>query len=137
MLGLGNSLTGGGVSTEFLPTDIAGISLWLRNGVGVAVGQWDDSSGNNNHATQGTSGDQAAVVDGGLDFEGSEEDHYDLTSGITIPTADGSAGGHYIGIVIKIESDNLNTFLSSAVSEFMEFQSNWHFENHKQWNQYL
>lgn len=125
MLGLGSNLISSKNKKLFLPTDIGEpLVLWLKNDTKISAAKWEDSSENNNHASQTSSGDQATVVNGGLDFEGSEEDHYDLTSAITIPTADGSTGGHYVGIVIKIESDDLNTFLSSDTQEFMEFQTN-------------
>ena len=78
MLGLGNSITGGALS-EVVPSDISGLALWYKNNTGVAVGQWDDSSGNSRHAVQGTADDQAAVSGGGLDFSGADpEDHYDI-----------------------------------------------------------
>ena len=44
-----------------------GLALWLQSGAGVvlngaAVTQWSDQSGNNRHATQGTSGNQPTRV---------------------------------------------------------------------------
>ncbi|MCC7407419.1 MAG: hypothetical protein IT442_05070 [Phycisphaeraceae bacterium] len=43
----------------FLPTDVAGLSLWLRSDLGVStvagdVDQWSDQSGNGNHFVQTT-----------------------------------------------------------------------------------
>ena len=78
MLGLGNSITHGSVTEEFLPTQISNLKLWLQNDVGVTAARWDDSSGNSNHAEQSTSGNQATVSDGGLEFDASD-DHYDIT----------------------------------------------------------
>ena len=75
-LGLGASITSSGY-VPFSPTDISNLALWLQNNIGVTTSQWDDSSGNNNHATQSTEGDQATVSGGGLDFTASESDHYD------------------------------------------------------------
>ena len=48
-----------------------GLALWLRGDAGTvlngaAVTQWADQSGNNRHATQGTSGNQPTRVNAGL-----------------------------------------------------------------------
>tara|TARA_A100001201_G_scaffold138686_1_gene129835 strand:+ start:793 stop:1518 length:726 start_codon:yes stop_codon:yes gene_type:complete len=122
MLGLASGLLGGSAVSGFLPTDVSGIQLWLRNGVGVTAAQWNDSSGNNNHATQSAEGNQASVGGGGLDFEQSEGDHYDLTSAISIVADQGLA----CFLVCDIESydSGQNCFLSATSSKFMEFQNN-------------
>ena len=44
---------------------------------GGLVSQWDDKSGNNNHATQGTASSQPALVGDQLNFDGSD-DHLDV-----------------------------------------------------------
>ena len=75
-LGLGLGLTQGSY-ISFIPTDISNLAVWFQNGVGVTAAKWDDSSGNNNHATQSTEANQADVSGGGLDFEQSDDDHYD------------------------------------------------------------
>ena len=67
MLGLGNSIGGPDVFRDL--NDVPSLQLWLKNAVGVAVGQWDDSSRQGRHVTQATSGNQAAESGGGLDFE--------------------------------------------------------------------
>ena len=83
MLGLGNSLITGEVpSSGFLQTSISDFSLWLKNGTDITAAQWNDSSGNSNHITQSSSGLQASVTGGGLEFEGDNDDHYDLTTDI-------------------------------------------------------
>ena len=89
-LGLGLSITGGGY-ISFLPTDISNLALWLQNGVEVSEDAWNDSSGNANHASQGTEANQAAVSGGGLDFTPGNSDHYDLASTITIAQNQGFA----------------------------------------------
>ena len=82
MLGLPTGITN--TSYQWQPSFVgADLKLWLRNGVGVAVAQWDDSSGNGNNATQGTSGNQAAVSGGGLEFDGSDAVSY---THLTLPT---------------------------------------------------
>ena len=118
MLGLGNSITGG-AALGFSPADIANLALWLKNGTGVTAAQWDDSSGNDNHVTQGTSGNQAAVSCGGLDFEKDNADHYDLTSKITIS----DEHNFIVGFVISPENlnaDDRNCILSDDNNEFVD-----------------
>ena len=118
MLGIGNSLVTGGVSSEFLPTSISDLGIWLQNATGVATDQWDDSSGSNNHITQSTSGDQATVVSGGLQFVGSEDDHYDLTSAIDM----GDSLPWAIFIVFTMDSfDSANTIASNNSDAQMFF----------------
>jgi len=122
MLGLGNSITGGAALDDFTPANIANLALWLKNGTGVTAAQWDDSSGNDNHATQGTSGNQAAVSGGGLDFEEDNADHYDLASKISM-----SANHNFIvGFVVTPENpaSNRNCVLSDDGNEFVDFQVN-------------
>ena len=119
MLGLGLEATAS--SATWKPTDISGLAIWLKNGEGVAVAQWDDSSGNNNHATQSNASYQAAVSGGGLNFEGSSSNYYDLTSKITVSTNH----NFLLAVVVTIESyDSLNCVLSDGTNEFMEFQTN-------------
>jgi len=118
MLGLGNSISsaaliGGGIES------ISDMELWLKNGVGVAVDQWDDSSGNNNHATQATEGNQAAVSGGGLNFEELDPDYYDLASPITIA----ENGGFTMSWVMHTESPSNNTILSDGGNEVIQIQN--------------
>jgi len=100
MLGLGLEVTSSEYQQEFTITDVSDLSLWLQNGVGVTAAKWDDSSGNNNHVTQSTEVNQATVSGGGLDFEASESDHYDLTNTITI----GVNGGFCLAVVVELEN---------------------------------
>jgi|TARA_R100000479_G_scaffold173852_1_gene120747 hypothetical protein len=116
-LGLGLGATLG--YTPFTLTSVSSLALWLQNGVGVTVGQWDDSSGNNNHATQGTSGNQAAVSGGGLDFEEGETDHYDLASAITIAENQGFC----FAIVLNQETDTNNTILSKDTNDVIQISN--------------
>jgi len=121
MLGLGTAITAASSYKSFDPTDIRGLSLWLKNNTGVAVGQWDDSSGNDNHATQSNVDNQAAVSGGGLNFEGSDDNFYDLASKITVSTDH----NFIVAVVVTIESyDSLNCILSDGANEFFEFQTN-------------
>jgi len=125
MLGLGNSLAGGSPSgDEFLPSSISNLSLWLRNATGLTgdpVSQWDDQSGNDNHAAQSTSGKRGDLIGGGVHLEQSAGDHYDLASKITI-----SADHNFlIGFVMTIESydGTQNCILSDANTEFVDFNA--------------
>lgn len=117
MLGLGANIA---MSDRlFSLNDISDLSLYLKNGVGVTAAQWDDSSGNANHATQATEGDQAAVARGGLNFELDEDDHYDLQEEITISTNQGFT----LFLVVDLETISANgTILSKANTQhFLEF----------------
>ena len=119
MLGLGNSITGGAALDEFTPANIANLALWLKNATGVTAAQWDDSSGNDNHATQGTSGNQAAESSGGLDFERDNADFYNLASKITIS----QDHNFIVGFVISPQSlnaDDRNCILSDDNNEFVD-----------------
>ncbi len=85
--------------TTFAPTDIANLSLWLDASdtstiteIGGAVSQWDDKSGNNNHATQGTASNQPVTgtrTMNGLNTLDFDADYMLLPSGLyNITTAD-------------------------------------------------
>ena len=115
---LGSGLGIGGYKT-FEPGDASNLVLWLKNYVDVAVDQWSDQSGNDNHATQSVK--QAAVSEGGLDFEQAEGDHYNLASRITLS----HDVGFTLGLVLKVESydGTQNCFLSDSSTEFFEFQT--------------
>ena len=115
-LGLGASQSS---YISFLPTDISNLALWLQNGVGVTAAKWDDSSGNNNHATQSTEGDQATVSGGGLDFEEGESDHYDLTSTITIAQNQGFC----VAIVMDTETATNNYIFSKEASDQIQIKN--------------
>ena len=118
MLGLGIASTFPfeGVSTDLLQATsgtAAGLKLWLKNNTDVSVGQWKDSSGNDNHAQQDTAENQAAVSGGGLDFEEGDSSHYDLQSTITIAENQGFC----IAIVMDQESVSNNTILSKDADD--------------------
>ena len=91
----------------------AGLRLWLKNNTGVTAAKWTDSSGNNNHATQATEANQAAVSGGGLDFEEGDSTHYDLTSTITI----NENQGFCLAVVIDQETVSNNIILSKDAGD--------------------
>ena len=117
MLGLGNSITSG--YAPFTLTSVSDLELWLQNGVGITsdevdrVSKWADSSGNDNDATQSSTGDMALLSNGGLDFEESDSDHYDLASDITIA----QNGGFCVAFVVEMESVTNNTLFSKGGNE--------------------
>ena len=104
---------------EFTLSDVGSLSLWLKNGVGVTASKWDDSSGNNNHATQGTAANQATTNDihAGLDFEASDPDFYSLASSISIAYR----GGFCMAIVMQRESTTNQAVFSDSVNEQLSF----------------
>lgn len=105
-------------STNNLGTTLA---FYLQNNVGVAEGQWTDQSANNNDITQATSGDQAALAEGGLDFELDEADHYDFDSQIDITAQHGFA----IFIMCKPESMGAHMCILGLnnTAHFLEFMA--------------
>tara|TARA_Y100000361_G_C11053036_1_gene286312 strand:- start:11 stop:727 length:717 start_codon:yes stop_codon:yes gene_type:complete len=113
MLGLGTDITSSSYVSMDLKDATTDLELWLKNNTGVTVSKWNDSSGNNNHATQSTEANQAAVSGGGLDFEEGESDHYDLTSDITIA----QNGGFCLAFVVHMETVSNNTLFSKSGNE--------------------
>ena len=119
MLGLINSVSGSSYVSMDLKDATTDLELWLKNGVGITsdetnrVSKWEDSSGNNNHATQSSTGDMALLSGGGLDFEESDSDHYDLTSTITIAENQGFC----VAFVVELETTTDNTLLGKDASD--------------------
>ena len=97
-------------------TNASNLSLWLKNNTDVTVSQWKDSSGSNNHVTQGTSGNQAAVSGGGLDFERNENDHYDFTNTITI----NENQGFCFAAVVTLETTTAVTIIGKDAFDLIQ-----------------
>jgi len=116
MIGRARYKTHGGIphgSTNNLGSNL---SFYLQHNTDIAVGQWNDQSSNNNHVTQSAGGDQAAISDGGLDFEYSEADHYDFGSEVEISSEE----GFVLWLVCKLESTTENmTILSLGNTNHM------------------
>ena len=124
MLGLGSNVTSGYMSEFETLTDASGLSLWLKNNVGITestgtVLSWADSSGNGNNATQTDINVRAVKEGGGLDFEESDGDHYDLASAITIAENQGFC----LAVVIDQETDTLNTILSKEPNDVIQISA--------------
>ena len=120
MLGLATGITN--TSYKWQPDRVGGdLKIWLRNNVAITTTRWDDSSGNGNHINQTSSGDQAALSDGGWDFEVSEADHYDISNDIVIAEQE----AFMMFAVIKIESNDAQNNLlgTSDGNVFVEFQT--------------
>lgn len=122
MLGLGNSITSG--YTSFTLTDVYSLALWLKNNTGIqestgTVVSWADSSGNGNNAAQGDISLRAVKYDGGLDFEETESDHYDLASAITV----GEDEGFCFAIVLNQETDTNNTIFSKETNDVIQISN--------------
>mgnify|MGYP003150636699 CR=1 FL=1 len=123
MLGLGNSITYNAPLYDaftWVPTDVSGLVLWHRNDTNIAVGQWNDSSGNNNHAVQSTAGNQAAIERGGFHFDGTD-DFYEYSTQLNI----GESEAYTLAIVYKLDvidtSNKATIFSKDANSTFFEF----------------
>jgi hypothetical protein len=117
MLGLGNSIGGPDVFRDL--NDVPDLQLWLKNGVGVAVDQWDDSSRKGRHIKQGTSGNQAGLLNGGLDFEEGNLDHYDFLPQIEIAQNQGFC----VSWVLDAGTTTNNTILSDTSNEVIQIQN--------------
>jgi hypothetical protein len=121
MLGLGNTLHGGIASAT--PADLitmtTALDFWFKKSVGVAIDQWDDSSGNNNHAVQEESINQAALnATGGLHFTSSGDvDHYDITK-VTVAQNTGFA----FATVVNCDSASTSTLISDSSNERVQFK---------------
>ena len=121
-LGLGINLTKRVVSAPYtwIPTDVNGLAVWHRNGTDyTSVTQWDDSSGNNNHALQETEGNQAAELSGGLYFDG-DNDYYEYSENIDLASEDSFT----MAIVYNLDATVVkNTIWSKdANNAFIEFK---------------
>jgi len=93
------------------------IRIWLQHNTDVAVGEWSNQATGDTavDAEQATGSNQAAVVGGGLDFNGTS-DHYDFLDGSSslydfdIATQEGLT----IMCVFDRDADNNHTILSSG-----------------------
>ena len=90
----------------------ATLTAWQQGGTGVAVGQWDDSSGNGNNLVQATKGDQPATTTLNgleiLDFTSSQNDHMDYGD---LDAMDVGTGDFYTFIVVNPDVSSANMAL--------------------------
>ena len=114
MLGLANSITAGGLpATDFLLTSVSGLQLWLKNDTGITtatgISQWEDQSGNDNHAAQSTGSNQPALLNGGAHFDGSD-DFFDITE-IELDL-------FHVFIIVTLDAENNETLLGGTNQNF-------------------
>jgi hypothetical protein len=84
MLGLGGNLCKANFTDEFVDlASFSNLAFYFKNATQIAVDQWKDQSGNDNHMAQESAGLQAQVSSGALFFDGSD-DQYDLASGLQL-----------------------------------------------------
>ena len=84
MLGLGGNLCKANFTDEFVDlASFSNLAFYFKNATQVAVDQWKDQSVNDNHMAQASAGLRAVLIDGGLLFDGTD-DQYDLASGVEI-----------------------------------------------------
>tara|TARA_R110002012_G_scaffold232495_1_gene405307 strand:+ start:392 stop:1159 length:768 start_codon:yes stop_codon:yes gene_type:complete len=122
MLGLGLGIPlGSYIKSAISPTAIsaANLALWYQfntgqtlDGLNTIVRKWDDQSGNNNHASNSSDTNCAAIDSGALDFEESQDDFYNLAQTVTVP----QNGGFCLAVVLEQETNSANTILSKASS---------------------
>lgn len=121
-LGLGlNIKTSGG--TPFSIDSLSGLSLWLKFNTGQTTPdidgdddtdiKWNDSSGNDNHASQVEDDLQGSFDDGNWSSS-DNSDFLNLTSNITL------TDDFTIFIVFVFEGTN-DTFIGSSTGDFMRF----------------
>ena len=123
MLGLGNNIISSKYSWNVKSVG-ADLKLWLRNGVGVSAAGWEDSSGTGNDMEQGDTALQGVVHEGGIDFNGSEDHHYDINGSETIECAAQEAFMVFI-VCIFDSFDDQNSILGTGDTDtFLEFQTN-------------
>ena len=123
MLGLGNNIISSKYSWNVKSVG-ADLKLWLRNGVGVSAAGWDDSSGSGNDMEQGDTALQGTVHEGGIDFTGSEDHHYDIGSGGGIECAAQEPFMVFIVCVFDSFDDNNSILGTGGTATFLEFQTN-------------
>ena len=132
MLGLGNTLIGG-AALEWTPIELGStMIIWFKNDTGLSNAsgtdgnpdnrlEWEDQSGNNNHAIQDTDADKPAISEGGLDFELSETDYMSFTTGFDFD----HPKPFTMFFVVKRESASTQcTLIGQSATEFISFKNN-------------
>jgi hypothetical protein len=101
------------VSSSFAITDVSGLQLWLKHNTGqgaITDGiQWDDSSGNNRHASQTTDAQEGSGFSGGAFVtDAGNQDNLDLATTFDL------TGAYHIFVVLNLSEESDETFVSSV-----------------------
>jgi hypothetical protein len=87
---------------------------------GGIVAQWDDSSGNGNHATQGTQASQPLVVSGALDnFSGAQFDGVD--DALALTTELSASGAFEYWVVLDRSTASSSHYLFNGADNTLEY----------------
>ncbi len=100
----------GGISSD--------LQLWLNAGEGFAASQWDDQSGNDNHATQGTGSAQPSSTSNAINFNTAVD--FDGSDFLTLTNDAGTMGlnnSDYELLFVANSSSTDIQFLMSAVTQ--------------------
>ena len=94
------------------------LAFYLQNNVGIDATRWYDQGPRGNDASQGVSGNQAELSEGGFLFTASEEDHYDFSEEVEVTNEHEVV----IFVVCKLTSTGSNaTVLGlNATTHFMQ-----------------
>tara|TARA_R100000773_G_C4220584_1_gene119300 strand:- start:3578 stop:4270 length:693 start_codon:yes stop_codon:yes gene_type:complete len=109
------------VSSGFAITDIENLKVWFKFNTGqgaITDGiQWNDSSGNNNHASQTADAQEGSgFSNGGFVTDAGNQDNLDFSTTFT------ESGDYHVFMVLDLSEENSETFISSADNtSFMRF----------------
>tara|TARA_Y100000361_G_scaffold73819_1_gene65332 strand:+ start:8097 stop:8783 length:687 start_codon:yes stop_codon:yes gene_type:complete len=109
------------VSSAFAITDIETLKVWFKFNTGqgaITDGiQWNDSSGNNNHASQTTDAQEGSGFSGGgFVTDAGSQDNLDFSTTFT------DSGDYHVFMVLDLSEESNESFLTSVDnSSFMRF----------------
>lgn len=108
----------GGVSSD--------LQLWLKAGEGFAASQWDDQSGNSNHATQGTGSAQPASTANAINFNTAID--FDGSDFLTLTNDAGTMGlnnsDYELLFIANTSQTDVRFFMSAVTQERYEMHLN-------------
>tara|TARA_Y100000592_G_C5462418_1_gene314730 strand:+ start:74 stop:766 length:693 start_codon:yes stop_codon:yes gene_type:complete len=109
------------VNSGFAITDIETLKVWFKFNTGqgaITDGiQWNDSSGNNNHASQTADAQEGSGFSGGgFVTDSDNNDNLDFSTTFV------ESGDYHVFMVLDLSEENSETFISSANNtSFMRF----------------